>query len=57
MIKDGTAANAKSILGVMILAAEFGAKLTVRASGSDEQEAVERLCKLIQSKFDGSEIE
>ena len=43
--------NAKSIMGVMMLAAEKGAKVVVETAGSDEQAAMEVLFKLIGNKF------
>ena len=43
--------NAKSIMGVMMLAAEKGAKVVVETAGSDEQAAMEALLKLIGNKF------
>ncbi len=49
-------ANAKSIMGVMMLAAETGAELRIRAEGPDEREAVEALVRLIESRFDESAI-
>ncbi|MDP6775602.1 MAG: HPr family phosphocarrier protein, partial [Candidatus Latescibacteria bacterium] len=36
LIKDGLEVNGKSIMGVMMLAAEVGARITVRAEGADE---------------------
>lgn len=51
LIKDGMAVNGKSIMGVMMLAAETGSKVTVRANGSDESQAVEALCKLFAAGF------
>lgn len=51
LVKDGMAVNGKSIMGVMMLAAESGSSLTVRASGSDESQAVEALCKLFAAGF------
>ena len=44
--------NAKSIMGVMMLAASRGTQLTIRAEGPDEEEAVEALSKLVESSFD-----
>jgi phosphocarrier protein len=44
--------NAKSIMGVMMLAAPHGASLTVSAQGVDEAQAVEALCGLFASGFD-----
>jgi phosphocarrier protein len=43
--------NGKSIMGVLMLAAEMGTALTIRAHGPDELEAVEALVRLIESKF------
>ncbi len=43
--------NAKSIMGVMMLAAELGSKITIMAEGPDEKEAVEAVAQVIQSKF------
>ena len=44
--------NAKSIMGIMMLAAGRGAQLTIRAEGPDEEKAVEVLLKLVESGFD-----
>ena len=43
--------NAKSIMGVMMLAAGKGSMVVVETTGSDEQEALEALLKLINDKF------
>ncbi len=43
--------NAKSIMGVMMLAAETGTELTIRAEGPDEQQAVTALKELVESGF------
>lgn len=43
--------NAKSIMGVMMLAAEKGAELIISAEGEDEKEAVRDLVELISSGF------
>lgn len=43
--------NAKSIMGVMMLAAGRGAKVTLEAEGPDEQVCVDALSKLIADKF------
>jgi phosphocarrier protein HPr len=43
--------NAKSIMGVMMLAAEMGARIMIIANGPDEKEAVEAIAQVIQSKF------
>lgn len=44
--------NAKSIMGVMMLAAAEGSTIKVIASGEDEQEAVEKIAKLLESDID-----
>ena len=49
--KDGLEVNGKSIMGVMMLAAEFGATLTIRAHGPDAQQAVDAIAELIAHKF------
>ncbi|HIG53631.1 MAG TPA: HPr family phosphocarrier protein [Candidatus Latescibacteria bacterium] len=44
--------NGKSIMGVMMLAAEQGAHITVKAEGEDAEAAVEVLFALLQSNFE-----
>ena len=43
--------NAKSIMGVMMLAAGLGSEIEVEASGADEQAAIDALRSLIGNKF------
>ncbi|MDF2463561.1 MAG: HPr family phosphocarrier protein [Ramlibacter sp.] len=43
--------NAKSIMGVMMLAAGIGSEVTVEANGEREQEAVDSILALIADKF------
>ena len=43
--------NGKSIMGMMMLAAECGAEITIRADGEDAQEAVGELVALVNSRF------
>ena len=43
--------NAKSIMGVMMLAAGIGSEVTVEANGEREQEAVDAILALIADKF------
>jgi phosphocarrier protein HPr len=50
--KDGEKVNGKSIMGLMMLAAGPGSKLTVHAEGQDASAALAELENLIQSKFD-----
>ena len=51
MDKDGIEANAKSIMGLLLLAAGQGSKVVVRAQGKDAKEAVAEIGKLIEGKF------
>lgn len=50
--KDGEKVNGKSIMGLMMLAAGPGSKLTVEASGPDASKALAELESLIKRKFD-----
>jgi len=50
--KDDEQVNGKSIMGLMMLAAGQGAKLTVITEGSDAENALAELGSLIQSGFD-----
>jgi phosphocarrier protein HPr len=43
--------NGKSIMGMMMLAAEYGVEITVRASGDDAEQAVNELAALVESGF------
>jgi phosphocarrier protein len=52
VVKDGLEVNGKSVMGLMLLAAESGAKLVVRADGPDEAEALSALQKIFERKFD-----
>ena len=49
--RQGRKVNAKSIMGVMMLAAGKGAKVTLEVEGPDECEAMDALCALIQDCF------
>jgi len=49
--KDGLEVNAKSIMGVMTLAAEKGSKILIIADGKDEKEALKQLIELVKNKF------
>jgi phosphocarrier protein HPr len=51
MERDGLEVNGKSIMGVMMLAAEFGATVNLRADGPDAGEALEALSGLIAGRF------
>jgi phosphocarrier protein len=45
-------ADAKSIFGILLLAATRGTEIEVITDGTDEAEALGAVCKLIESKFD-----
>ncbi len=45
--------NGKSIMSVMMLAAEQGSQVTVRAEGEDAEAAVETVAELLSSDFEG----
>lgn len=45
---NGRAANAKSIMGLASLAAEFGTEVVIEISGMDEDDALAKLVKLIE---------
>ena len=49
--RDDLEVNAKSIMGVMMLAAECGTTVRLRAEGTDADGALEALSNLISSKF------
>ncbi|MGH7725837.1 MAG: HPr family phosphocarrier protein [Candidatus Eiseniibacteriota bacterium] len=49
--RDDVEVNGKSILGVMMLAAETGATIVVRADGPDAEEALQALTRLVEDKF------
>lgn len=51
LIRDGFAINAKSIIGVMTLAAEQGSALTLQIDGADEESAMEEIFNLFDSGF------
>ena len=44
--------NAKSIMGILTLAATYGTELKIIAEGEDEKQAVETLVHLFESKFE-----
>ena len=50
--RDGMEINGKSIMGVMMLAAEHGAAIRIRAEGVDAEHAVRELAQLVERGFD-----
>ena len=55
LTRNGRRVNAKSIMGVMMLAAGKGASVTIEADGDDAEAALAALQKLIADKFDEGE--
>ncbi len=53
--RNGRRINAKSIMGVMMLAAAKGATITLETDGEQEQEAMKALLALINDYFDEGE--
>jgi phosphocarrier protein HPr len=49
--KDGQRANAKSVMGVLLLCGAKGSKLTVHAEGDDASDAVSAIGRLIADRF------
>ena len=50
--KEGLEVNAKSIMGVLMLAAERGSRLVIRAQGKDAEEALDVLVDLVARGFE-----
>ena len=53
--KDSRRVNAKSIMGVMMLAASKGSTVTIHAHGSDAANCLDALEQLINDRFDENE--
>lgn len=53
--KDGKFINGKSIMQLMMLAANTGSQIIINTEGKDEIEAINALCSLINNRFDESE--
>ena len=51
VMRNGRKVNAKSIMGVMMLAAGKGSKITLEIAGPDEALAMEALCALVHDCF------
>ncbi|MBO4319303.1 MAG: HPr family phosphocarrier protein [Treponema sp.] len=50
--KDAMTVNAKSIMGVITMAAGYNTNLTLKADGPDEKEAADAIFNLFESKFE-----
>lgn len=55
LARNGRRVNAKSIMGVMMLAAGKGSTVTLETEGPDEQECFDALVELINARFGESE--
>lgn len=51
LVKDGDEVDAKSILGILLLAAGQGESIVVRCEGEDEEAALEAVERLIADRF------
>jgi phosphocarrier protein len=51
IIRDDLEVNGKSIMGVMMLAAEYGSTILVRAEGPDAEAALDALAAIVEAKF------
>ena len=52
LTRDTYTVNAKSIMSVITLGAAYGVQITIRADGPDEQDAVDTIVRLFESKFE-----
>ena len=51
LTKDDVTVNGKSIMGVMMLAAEYGSEIIIQAVGEDEHTALETLSGIVEDGF------
>ena len=51
LIRDGQTADGKSIMGILMLAAEKGSSITLKVTGKDQEKAFQKLKKLISDGF------
>lgn len=49
--KNGQEANGKSIMSLLLLSAEKGSKIKIKAEGPDAEEAVKALVNIVEKKF------
>ena len=50
--RDGTTVDARSIMGLMMLAAGPGSQIDIAAEGPEAQPAIDALAELVEAKFD-----
>jgi phosphocarrier protein len=51
VIKDGTAVNGRSIMGLMMLAASIGSEVEITTEGPDQDQAMKAILALVEAKF------
>ena len=51
VIKDGTAVDGRSIMGLMMLAASIGSRVEITAEGPDAEDAMKAILALVEAKF------
>ena len=51
MSRNGRRVNAKSIMGIMMLAAGLGSEVELETEGEDEQQAADAIAALVNDKF------
>ena len=52
LVYHGDRVNAKSLLGILTLAASVGSPITIEADGKDEKKAINQITALFKAKFD-----
>lgn len=50
--REGSSVDARSIMGLMMLAAGIGSTIDISAEGLEAEAAVEALCELVANRFD-----
>ena len=50
--REGSSVDARSIMGLMMLAAGIGSTIDITAQGPEAQAALEALCELVENRFD-----
>ena len=55
LFKDGQSTDARSIMGVLTLAAAQGSKIQVEATGEDAERAIKAIEKLVDNRFNETE--
>ena len=51
LTKDGVEVSGKSIMGILMLAAEFGNEIEIKIKGKDEEDALDELTDLLEGRF------